>query len=281
MASTREPMTAGIEVIRFNASGILDTAFGTGGRVTLPFPDMDCRGIKIMSNGKIMIMGKSNNVIGGAIQLLANGTIDSSFATNGFLTIDLYPLGSDYAAGVLEMQGNRLLFGGGEFDENMKRFSTQSNVPHISASWQNGTVLQTTGTGTYQWYFNGSPVSGSTSDTLNATQNGIYSLQITDDLGCTYMSDTLNLTEVGITDVAGETMDLVVYPNPGGLEFNVKNSTLMNEIKILDMMGKEMFRIQNLKTINHKLQIPNLPAGIYFVEIISGAKTGFAKFIRQ
>ncbi len=82
---------------RFNADGSLDTSFATNGRfIFLPFQIGSCRSpaIALQPDGKILLGGNTftpspDNSSGGddaiLIRLNANGTLDSSFGTNGFL----------------------------------------------------------------------------------------------------------------------------------------------------------------------------------------------------
>ncbi|MCW3124414.1 MAG: repeat protein [Bacteroidetes bacterium] len=46
----------------------------------------------------------------------------------------------------------------------------------------------------YQWYFNGSPVSGATSQSYTAAQSGPYTLHVTNASGCTGISNTITVT---------------------------------------------------------------------------------------
>lgn len=266
MACTREPDTEGIEVIRFTSSGILDTTFGINGHVNLTFTAMECRGIKLLSSGKIMVMGKTNNVVGSVAQLLASGAIDSAFATNGYLSIDLYPGGSDYVGDAIELPNNRLLFGGGDIDNNMKRYITQSNVPHITG---NASLLQTTGTGTYQWFLNDTAISGATASTYVPLLNGSYTVELTDDLGCTYLSDVFILN-VGVNEMNSLLNTISILTNPFNhfLEFAV-SAPMAGKIscELSDVTGKLIFTgaLEFNTAGKHKIEIPGLDNGMYFI----------------
>ncbi|PKP27084.1 MAG: hypothetical protein CVU03_00630 [Bacteroidetes bacterium HGW-Bacteroidetes-2] len=47
----------------------------------------------------------------------------------------------------------------------------------------------------YQWYFNGTLITGATQATLEITENGIYTVEVTTDLGCT-ITETVSVTFV-------------------------------------------------------------------------------------
>jgi len=75
------------EILRYNANGSLDTAFGTGGRVSIAY---SATSIAFQPDGKIIIAG--DGYIDGAFafsinRFNANGTPDAGFGTNGYVSI--------------------------------------------------------------------------------------------------------------------------------------------------------------------------------------------------
>lgn len=75
-------------VVRYTASGTLDTSFGTGGRATLDFNQGDDYGSRVLMDaaGKIVVIGTADNGSQGKFALArynANGTVDTSFGTAG------------------------------------------------------------------------------------------------------------------------------------------------------------------------------------------------------
>jgi uncharacterized delta-60 repeat protein len=81
---------------RYTSTGALDTTFGTGGKlIDLPFPESNANGytfviedIRLKSNGKITAVGWSDIPSSYSRQyvcrLNANGTLDTTFSTDGF-----------------------------------------------------------------------------------------------------------------------------------------------------------------------------------------------------
>lgn len=60
---------------------------------------------------------------------------------------------------------------------------------------QTGTILQTASATTYQWYLNGNPIGGATSQTYNATTvAGDYTVEITNASGCSALSAVYSYT---------------------------------------------------------------------------------------
>jgi PKD repeat protein len=79
--------------------------------------------------------------------------------------------------------------------------SPNPSTPGIT---QTGTILQTSAATTYQWYFNGNPIGGATSQTYNATTfAGDYTVVITNAAGCSATSAIYSYT----TGLAAFTLD--------------------------------------------------------------------------
>ena len=84
-------------IARYNPSGELDIAFGSGGRVTTPFYSGDdkAEAVAIQSDGKIVVGGYSNTGSSYDFALArytASGNLDSSFGSGGKVTT---PIGSN------------------------------------------------------------------------------------------------------------------------------------------------------------------------------------------
>ena len=78
-------------LIRLNVDGTLDTIFATGGKATLGIGAGEdiARGIALQPDGKILVAGYSNNGSNddfALVRYLPNGTLDTSFGTNGIVT---------------------------------------------------------------------------------------------------------------------------------------------------------------------------------------------------
>jgi uncharacterized delta-60 repeat protein len=82
------------EVIRCLTNGTLDASFGTGGyvRTSLGATQLMGNGVKVQTNGKIVVGGEFVNQSGGSnaqdfavFRLLSNGAVDTSFGTGGLV----------------------------------------------------------------------------------------------------------------------------------------------------------------------------------------------------
>lgn len=106
LVATNGSASANGEVNRFTATGKLDSSFGSGGAVTFKLSSMS--GVAVQPDGRILV--GVQNLVGRQSQvarLAANGSIDTSFGTNGFAL----PPGGTGTFDVLS-NGEILVFGG-------------------------------------------------------------------------------------------------------------------------------------------------------------------------
>ena len=117
------PANIDVAVLQFNADGTLDNSFGTSGRTVFGFYEGDGpRSIAIQSDDKIVIAGDAYNPAGMlppnntltdifVARLNSNGTIDSSFATNGIYTTTVGTENDRLDEVLIQPDGNILVSG--------------------------------------------------------------------------------------------------------------------------------------------------------------------------
>jgi uncharacterized delta-60 repeat protein len=104
---TREGNNFNFALARYNANGILDGGFGTGGKVTTDFAGLDdeAQAVTVQADGKILVVGRAEVGSNGDIAVVrynANGTLDTTFGTGGKVTTDFF--GKDDDAGSVHLQ---------------------------------------------------------------------------------------------------------------------------------------------------------------------------------
>jgi hypothetical protein len=76
------------------------------------------------------------------------------------------------------------------------------------------------------------------------------------------------------------TGEAYIYPNPALTYFSISNTNLINDknanLKIYNMFGQE---VMSKNGINNKINISQLPGGIYIVMIVSDNKQYTAKLL--
>ena len=102
---------SGIHVVRYDADGILDPTFGTGGVVVISngTTSRGAEGVAIQTDGKIVIAGRSttspNPAAFGLVRLNSSGSIDTTFDGDGFVET-LIPNASFAAANAVVLQAD-------------------------------------------------------------------------------------------------------------------------------------------------------------------------------
>ena len=137
---------------------------------------------------------------------------------------------------------------------NINVFATP--IPNIARS---GNVLSTASTYmSYQWFRGAQAIAGATTNSYTLTRDGMYSVRIMDNAGCTGASAGLpvNWLEVGNIQAA----DVSVYPNPVAEVLYVNAPADVN-IAIRSMEGKTILEHKGTR----KIDLTPLASGIYNV----------------
>ena len=110
--------------------------------------------------------------------------------------------------------------------------NTAPAAPSISV---NGVILTSTVTGvSYQWFLNGNPIVGATSQSYTATQNGSYTVEVYNAAGCGSGQSSAVVDPTGIESSSSvEFINLSPNPNDGHFQLNfniVKEGNYILEI---------------------------------------------------
>jgi hypothetical protein len=87
-----------------------------------------------------------------------------------------------------------------------------------------GNILKATTGQAYQWYFNGSPITGANLQTFQPTNYGFYSARIDSSNGCGTFSDEFEFKYTSIKGINADTK-IRIYPNPTVCIFRVHLQT--------------------------------------------------------
>ncbi len=151
--------------------------------------------------------------------------------------------------------------------------------PPVSVS-VNGDTLTAFNATSYQWIFNGTPISGATNPVHVAVQSGGYQVAITDTNGCVAISNVIPIVVNSIKNLAKEDR-IDIYPNPldkGNLFVEVGRNVIGSQLELYDDNGRLVYQY----TIKHlRNEIPLVLAqGVYMLRIATVKHTFGQKLIR-
>ena len=169
-------------------------------------------------------------------------------------------------------------------------FDCPDTMVDVSITMVDDSIYQSAGpSGTYVWLLNGNVVEGENNPFLLATEPGDYQLIITHEIyyndgvdTCTYgdASNSVTYTIVGLSIESSR--ELQVYPNPTTdiIKADLPSSSIL-QIRLLDINGQELpFEYaRNSNTI--EIDLTQLPANTYFLEVITNAEKYIGKILKE
>lgn len=215
-----------------------------------------------LSPAAISVNGPTTFCSGGSVTLAVtdgNSYVWSTGSLNQSITVSS---GGTYSVTVLNSTAGCSV--------NLEQIVVVNPNPNPTINFGGGNLTTSTFS-SYQWNFNGNPISGAITQTLNPTStgNGQYSVTVTTSNGCEATSSIFNLTNLGINKVD---LSLVEYfPNPitdgSTLTILLKEfSSASNHIVIYNSTGAKVIDVQSVG-VENQISIENLDKGLYFINI--------------
>jgi hypothetical protein len=161
---------------------------------------------------------------------------------------------------------------------------TVTALPTTPTISQNGYVLTSSSATGNQWYFNGTLISGATSQNYTATANGNYTVVVTSG-NCSSAASAVSLVTgiVAISEI--DPYIFSIFPNPSQGDFSVSFKADLGELyklKVFNEAGQLVFEdaIENQNgQIVKQVQLGKVASGIYNVTISNGQIESSKKII--
>ena len=150
--------------------------------------------------------------------------------------------------------------------------------PPVSIS-VNGDTLSAYNAVGYQWYLNGQALTGDTTNMIVVTQNGTYTVVVTDSNGCGATSSGRYVDVSGIGDIAAA--EIKVYPNPlisGNWQIELNGNWPGAWYELYDVSGKLVYKAE-IKSNRDEINL-NIESGIYLFQLHSQNNNTSLKLVK-
>ncbi len=259
-------------LVRFTEYGNLDTTFGTGGKVITNIPDGGelLNTITLQPDGKILGGGyysstETNFLV---VRYNTNGTLDTTFGTNGYTNVDLDNGSGDIAKSIAQQNDGKIILVGDCYTNGVSYFAI--------ARFTNNGVLDTTFSG-----------DGIQLTTMNGADANAVKLQADGKIvigGGNYLGGG-NTGNFAIARYLGdsylETPDfennnyIKIYPNPvqNKLTLVLNDTNTFDNYKIHDLNGRILLQGMANKTTETTIDTETLTPGVYFISFKNSNQT--------
>ncbi len=251
-----------------------DPALAGSGTHTVSYSFFDnttgCTGVATQSiyvdyDPTIMVAGSSSLCAGSTavlVQLSGNGTWNTGL-TGPVLTTTI---AGNYYVTQTNICGNAV-------SSNTIQI-TSIPLPMQPLITQIGNYLLASSATTFQWYLNGSMIPGATSQTYTPTQNGDYTVLISDPNGCYNTSVIYPFLVTGMQPAIPDSDEIRLFPNPNTGSFRIILPKQDCKVIITNSIGQIVQEKTLSCELEHDFQLNQ--SGVYFVEI-STPKASFIK----
>lgn len=142
---------------------------------------------------------------------------------------------------------------------------TIHDLPVVSLTQSNDSLMATPGFTAYQWIYEGTDIAGAVADYFVPVITGAYSVRVTDTNGCSALSDTLAFELPTGIEAPGPGGKIAIYPNPAS---NVIFISALKPVyaKLCTLDGRLLADCG----FANKVDISDLPCGMYILLLSEG-----------
>jgi hypothetical protein len=151
-----------------------------------------------------------------------------------------------------------------------------ATAPVISIS---NNILSSTAASSYQWYLNGVALANETRQTDTAILSGSYTVEATDNTGCTLTSNAISY----ISSSAGGFLKVSPNPNNGQFQLQFESATTSNVyVTLTNAIGQKVYEnsYPNFAGIfNQQINVGYLSADVYYLKVFIGSNSYLQKIV--
>jgi hypothetical protein len=139
-------------------------------------------------------------------------------------------------------------------------------------------ILSVNSATTYQWYYNGVAIAGATNQTYTPTQNGNYTVVISNSFGCKASSAPFLVLGLGWNEISSSAV-LEISPNPltNSAVIFIAGNFSHQVLSISDVQGKIIREISVGANERVTLEKKDFAEGMYFVSLLNDQHQVIAK----
>lgn len=268
-------------LVRYMSDGSLDTSFGVNGIVVTTidtFYNDAIRKILIQNDGKIVVVGNEADSTGASriamVRYFTNGTIDTSFASNGIYISDFYGGSHDASLQV----DSKIVVSGYSYPTGIEpgffsvfRYNTNGA---LDSDFVNSNV---------SFPFNGTSNNASLAlliqpdnKILAAGANGV------DDACQVVLGALVRINPGTLSNETFANSNVKLYPNPttGTVFFDNSNSGF-NKVLVYNCLGQEISRQELGFSANEHIDLSNVAKSVYLLKFVGAYGVDFAKIVKE
>jgi hypothetical protein len=129
-----------------------------------------------------------------------------------------------------------------------------------SGSW----LLASPAGGVYEWFIDGDET-GEMNDSIMITENGTYTVSITDANGCSSVSEEFDVDYLSLEDLSGKLVSL--FPNPSAGQFSIAIGDYNGTLEVLNAEGRLVYSQEVSGNSQISIDLSREGSALYFVRL--------------